>query len=157
MHIRKNNQQSGMAKSLSGFTLIELMVTVAIMAILAAVAYPSYQESVRKAKRTEGRAALMQLMQQQERIYSQQNTYVAFSSTSSNNSTFKWYSGNAPTVSAYEIRAEACTGEEITNCVRLVATPGTQKVDPSFHDATCAPLTLSSTGEKSPATAGCWR
>jgi type IV pilus assembly protein PilE len=65
-----------------GFTLIEIMVAVVIVAILASFAYPSYLESVRKAKRAEARAALMQLMQQQERYYSQNNRYIAFSSES---------------------------------------------------------------------------
>jgi type IV pilus assembly protein PilE len=127
------------------------------MALLATAAYPAYTESVRKAKRTEGRAALMQLMQQQERIYSQQNTYVAFSSVSANKDAFKWYSGDTPVASAYEISAAACPEESIGNCVQLTATPGTEKVDPNFQDTKCGPLSLTSTGKKLPATAGCWK
>lgn len=52
-----------------GFTLIELMITVAIIAILAAVAYPAYQDQVLRAKRTEGKTALLKAAQLQERNY----------------------------------------------------------------------------------------
>ena len=65
-----------MLKRQRGFTLIELMVTVAIIAILAAIAYPSYMDSVRKSRRTDAKNALTQAMANMERFYTENNTYV---------------------------------------------------------------------------------
>ena len=65
----------GMRKRVLGFTLIEMIITVAIIGILAAIAYPSYQESVRKSRRAEGRAVLMELAQFMERNYTVANRY----------------------------------------------------------------------------------
>ncbi|MBK1731990.1 hypothetical protein CKO41_09340 [Thiococcus pfennigii] len=59
-----------------GFTLIELMITVAIVGILAAIAYPSYQEQIRKARRADAQAALLELAQFMERYYTMNNTYA---------------------------------------------------------------------------------
>ena len=58
-----------------GFTLVELMIVVAIVGILAAVAYPSYQDSVRKSRRADGKTALLQSVQVAERWFTQNNTY----------------------------------------------------------------------------------
>jgi type IV pilus assembly protein PilE len=58
-----------------GFTLIEVMIVVAIVAILSAIAYPSYLESVRKSKRAEARAQLMEAAQYMQRFYSQNDSF----------------------------------------------------------------------------------
>jgi type IV pilus assembly protein PilE len=59
-----------------GITLIELMIVVVIISILAAVSYPSYREFVARAKRTEAKAALLQIATNQERQYLQNNTFT---------------------------------------------------------------------------------
>ncbi|MFO1224791.1 MAG: type IV pilin protein [Burkholderiaceae bacterium] len=60
-----------------GFTLIELMVVVAVLGILAAVAYPSYMNSVRKSRRADAKTALLDLAARQERWMSTNNAYTA--------------------------------------------------------------------------------
>ena len=64
-------------KQQRGFTLMEVMVTVAIVGILAAIAFPSYQDSLRKSRRTDAKNALTQAVANMERYYNQNNTYAA--------------------------------------------------------------------------------
>src|SRR3984893_8199977 len=59
----------------SGFTLIELMITVAIAATLAAISFPAYNIQIRKSRRTEARTALLDLAGRAERMYSTSNSY----------------------------------------------------------------------------------
>lgn len=58
-----------------GFSLIELMIAVAIVGILAAIALPSYQNSVRKSRRADAKAALTETAQRLERCLTQYGTY----------------------------------------------------------------------------------
>ncbi|GAA5446053.1 hypothetical protein Misp06_04261 [Microbulbifer sp. NBRC 101763] len=63
-------------KRQSGFTLIELMIVVAIIAILAGIAWPSYVDHVRTASRADAQGALMGLAQAMEKHYTQNGSYA---------------------------------------------------------------------------------
>ncbi len=58
-----------------GFTLIELMIVVAVVGILGAIAYPAYQDSVRKSRRADAKAVLLEAAQWMERFYTQHSRY----------------------------------------------------------------------------------
>jgi len=60
-----------------GFTMIELMIVVAVIGILAAVAYPSYLNQAQKTRRADGMSSLLQAVQVAERFFTQNNTYAA--------------------------------------------------------------------------------
>ena len=59
-----------------GFTLIEMMITVAIIGILVAVAFPAYNQSVVKSRRSDAKTALLDLAQREERYLSTANQYT---------------------------------------------------------------------------------
>ncbi|WP_210545695.1 type IV pilin protein [Rhodoferax sp. PAMC 29310] len=145
-------------KLLRGFSLIELMIVVAIVAILASVAYPAYTNSILKGKRAEGRTALTELLQQQERYMTQTNCYLGFTTTSAGVATatspgtacggvtatavpFKVFSGENLGQAAYILSASACAATTIAECVVVEATP-------VRADAEAATLQILSTGQK---------
>jgi type IV pilus assembly protein PilE len=76
MTIKHRIELRKMYRHMRGVTLLELMIVVVIVAILATIAYPNYREFVARAKRNEAKAALLQIAQNQERFYLQNNTYT---------------------------------------------------------------------------------
>jgi len=141
----------------AGFTLVELMIVVAIVCILGALAYPSYAGYTVRARRVEGQVALIEAMQRQENYRLQHHTYVAFSADEPADG-FAWWSGTRASSSAYELDAYACPDREIGECVEIRARPGTARVDARFRDPDCGALTLDSTGRQGAehAEARCW-
>jgi type IV pilus assembly protein PilE len=61
----------------AGFTLIELMITVAIVAIVSAVAYPAYTTQIMRGQRSAGQTFLLDLAQRQEQFFLDQRAYSA--------------------------------------------------------------------------------
>ena len=102
----------------AGFTLIELMIVVAVIGVLSAIAYPSYTSYVARSKRAECKAGVLQTMQQQERYFTQYNTYTTDATK------VKSFSGDNAASSACTIRSARCisgTSLPLTSCVEVQA------------------------------------
>lgn len=80
MQVNSRHRGNGMTRKRQlGFTLIELMIVIAVLGIIVAIAYPSYTEQVRKSRRAEGMGELLELADRMERFYSDRGTYVGAS------------------------------------------------------------------------------
>ncbi|MGB5739464.1 MAG: type IV pilin protein [Woeseia sp.] len=99
-----------MQKYTRGVTLMEVLIVVVIVGILTAIAYPNYQQYVARAKRTEAKAALLQIATNQERHYLQNNSYT----TDMRNLGFST-AGNHPTDSgAYIVNVDAADANDFS-------------------------------------------
>ncbi len=112
-------------KNMSGITLIELMIVVVVVSILAAIAFPNYQEFSARAKRNEARAALLRLATNQERFYLNNNTFtqdltsLGFSATPTWTTETGYYTIQVTAADATNFTATATYlqgGSEATKC-----------------------------------------
>jgi len=148
--IRVPSHRRGKGTS-GGFTLIELMVVAAIIAIIAAIAYPSYINSVVKSKRAAAEGCLSEHANYMERYYTtnlrydQDSSGVAIGNLPAlgcdtdggmaNNYAFSF--AVAPTASTYKIQAVPLGAQH-------------------SRDTQCGTLSVDQTGARLPTTAGCW-
>jgi type IV pilus assembly protein PilE len=122
------------------FTLIELMITVAIVGILAAIALPSYQDSVRKSRRADVKVVMLGLANAMERRFTETNSYLGLAVGPA----------NTGTPSIYTIPAETATYYTVTIINPTTASSYTLSAVPAGTQANekCGTLTLTNTGVK---------
>ena len=100
-----------------GLTLIEMLVVAAIISIFANIAIPSYQEFVLKSRRAEGISFLFQIMELQERYFTENLSYatdlaeLGYVSSTDLESESRYY----------QVKATPCDGTVISDCVLLTA------------------------------------
>jgi type IV pilus assembly protein PilE len=140
-----------------GFTLIELMVAVAIAAIIAAIALPIYQYQVRKSHRTDARSSLLDLAGRAERMYATTNSYQN-AATGALNPTDVGYTGAWPVTVGSGYYTVGLTTTSPTQFA-FTATP----VGMQTGDTQCQAFTVDNTGKQSSvdinnndSTATCW-
>jgi len=125
-------------KRMAGFTLIELMIVTAILAIIAAVALPGYRSYVQKAARAEGKAMLVTAASREEQFFQNNKTYTNVLTTAGLNLSALSESGKYQLTIVCNAAPPSCTSFTLT------ATPQGGQTD----DAKCLNLTLTSAGVK---------
>lgn len=121
-----------------GFTLIELMIVVTVVAILAAIAVPIFSEQLAKGKRADAFATMSSNAQSLERWYSLNNTYAGYALTT--------------------VEQQSPANGTAEYAVSLVSAPGTFTLSavPRNTSDRCGTLTLTHTGVKGAAVADCF-
>lgn len=123
-----------------GFTLIELMITVAVVAILATIAYASYQSFVVKTRRSAAQACLMQAAQFMERHYTTALSYAAAPAPA-----------GACIAELSGFYAFSFVTPPTTNAFQVQAVPTAAQ-----SDTKCGTMSVNQMGNTTPTTNGCW-
>lgn len=129
-------------KTIRGFTLVELMIAVAVVGILAAVALPSYQDQVRKSRRSEAQAVLLNMAGRQQQFLLDTRAYAS-------DATALGVAVPSSVSSAYTITFTVANSTTAPSTFSLAATPSGGQIKDK-----CGELTVDQAGIKAPAS--CW-
>jgi len=124
-------------KKNKGFTLIELMIVVAIIGVMSAIAFPSYDSYMKKSRRADAKVGLSKIADKQERFYLQNNTYT---------NSFAAAGLNTSNTSEEGYYSFAISSADLVSGFIITATAGSSQA----NDTGCTTMTLSSTGAKEP-------
>lgn len=141
-----------MPKKYKGLTYLEVLVATAVAALLAAIAVPSYQASIRKNNRTDAYTALARIASAQEGFFNNQAQPRAY--------TDDLTVLEVPSISVhghYDLSVAPCPGRSLAEC--YIATAAARSDSVQYKDTNCQQISLDSRGVRSssPATSGCWR
>lgn len=129
--------------SLRGFTLIELMVAVAVLGVIMAIAYPAYTDFVERSRRAEAREALQNVATLEEQFYSNNKGYSASLSDL----------GMSATTDNGYYQLSLTTGSTIDGFAQTYTVSASAQ-GAQARDTDCATIELDSNGNKSPE--ACW-
>ncbi|WP_188150135.1 type IV pilin protein [Teredinibacter waterburyi] len=131
-----------------GFTLVELMIVLAIIAVLTAFAWPNYRNGVLRSHRAEAMEALLDVAQNQEMLYSTTNAY------STNAKPFSPTAATLTTENGYYLISVANGACGTTACFKATATAQGGQAE----DSNCLTMSIDSLGSKTSTPAGndCW-
>lgn len=142
----RNSQPYSYLKN-SGFTLIEVMIVVAIVSILVTLAYPSYQKNVHHANRTEAIGILLEIAQLMERNFTENNSYKKTAAESDFSLPDTHKQSPRTGTQRYKISISDLTDNSYT-----------LKAEPTgmMANDTCGTLTLTHTGVRGADADNCW-
>ena len=141
------NPMSSRRHTAAGFSLLELMIVVAILGILATIAYPSFRDQIRKSRRSDAYSAVSSILLLQEKYRANHATYGTLAQIGAAASSADGHydlSVSGQTASGYTVQAAAVSG-------------GSQAGDQEAGTS-CATLTVTVAGSnQTHAPAACWR
>jgi type IV pilus assembly protein PilE len=140
-------------RHMAGFTLIELMIVIAIATVLITIAVPAYLAQIRESHRTSARTALLDLAQREERFMSTNNSYT-------NDPTVLGYGAGQIVLPTKDYNLNICL-DTVLPCAANAATGTTfaltaTAINGQAKDLQCATLTLNSQGLQAGTSANCW-